>query len=125
MSLLEVICKELGVEIGENWLGNDGFYYCINPDGQIDELNKDKELLDYGYEFWEIILLEKLKPVWKPKKDEIYYVPTIDWGFDELWNYWRFDSSHEICRYHEDKGMICKTKEEAIEMANKMLESIK
>ena len=59
-----------------------------------------------------------VKLPWKPKMEEKYYVPNIfDWDFYK-YNFW-FDDKYDKNFYK--RGLVFKTKEEAIEMSKKML----
>ena len=59
-----------------------------------------------------------VKLPWKPKMDEKYYIPSIfDWDFYK-YNFWLNDECDE--KYYK-RGLVFKTKEEAIEMSKKML----
>ena len=65
---------------------------------------------------------EVVKLPWKPKMDEKYYIPSIfDWDFYK-YNFWLNDECDE--KYYK-RGLVFKTKEEAIEMAKKMLAVVK
>ena len=54
----------------------------------------------------------------KPKYDEKYYIPNISNAFGYNSFYWRGDDSDE--KYY-NFGIICKSKEEAIALRQKML----
>ena len=54
----------------------------------------------------------------KPKYDEKYYIPSISNAFGYNSFYWRRDDSDE--KYY-NFGIICKSKEEAIALRQKML----
>ena len=59
-----------------------------------------------------------VKLPWKPKMDEKYYIPSIfDWDFYK-YNFWLNDEYDE--KFYK-RGLVFKTKEEAIEMSKKML----
>lgn len=64
-----------------------------------------------------------IKLPWKPQEDEKYYVPRIAIQPYErhCWYYWD-NSGVDIKRYN--MGIVCKTKEEAIALTEKMLEAI-
>ena len=65
---------------------------------------------------------EVVKLPWKPKMDEKYYIPSIfDWDFYK-YNFWLNDECDE--KYYK-RGLVFKTKEEAIDMAKKMLAVVK
>lgn len=121
--MLEMICEELGVEVGEEWTGNDGFRYIIKSDGDItirDTDNVYKKVIPG--EIYESIIKGKLKPVWKPGKRDKYYI--VEFANEELFaeEYWT-NAYYDNELYN--KGLIFKTKEEAIESANKMLNALK
>lgn len=56
------------------------------------------------------------------KRDTVYYYPCVD--IDELYNYFHYDND-SIDKRLISRGLIFKTKEEAIECAKKMLEVVK
>lgn len=58
----------------------------------------------------------------KPKYDEKYYIPSISNAFGYNSFYWKGDDSDE--KYY-NFGIICKSKEEAIVLRQKMLAVVK
>lgn len=132
MSLLEKLCKEIGVEVGEEWLGNDGKTYIIEKESIIEYYepvnynNSDSE--DYaswvlsGYEVYADILQGRLKPTTKPKKEEIYYIPDIT--TPKLYHAMMWMDVEEDIEFYE-KGLVFKTKEEAANMAREAMQFIR
>lgn len=127
------IAECLGVEIGETFKVIDKgnvlpYAYRITEEKGI-------EVLDYDTNQWEDVYASKFKWLltsdikiisqWKPKKNERYYSPFIavlpeDRYQDALW-----DDNNVIDRYRYQLGIVCKTKEEAIAMTNKMLAAVR
>lgn len=124
MKLIDKVCEELGVNIGEVWRGGDGFLYKIRADGLVETFDSDGSYLDASTIYWEDILTGLLKPRWKPKTGEEYYVPDMR-AIEDLryYNYTWYDDDHD--EFFFDRNIAFKTKEEAIECANYMLEVIK
>lgn len=120
MSLVEKLCKELGVEVGEKWIGNDNKEYAIRPNGQL--LNFKENSIDIGLDCIERVLRGELKPIWKPKLGETYYVPSITMEDKYIALTW---TETEGDKRNQERGAVFKTKEEAIEMGNKMLKIAK
>ena len=123
MSLLEKLCKELGVEVGEEWkndvgdtykITDKGLYYKWTPTGW-DECDRH----DYNR-----LLTGKLKPVWKPKVGDRYYYPFFIADESERYVFTCWGDT-DGDKWYRDNDLMFKTKEEAIECANKMLEAIK
>ena len=123
MSLLEKLCKELGVEIEEVWVGNSGSTYKIDKSGEVLRWKNNDGWVKSIFTLQEIVLGE-LKPVYQPKFGDAYYYPephpvescrydVNTWG-DNDWNYW-----------HLKNNMVFETKEEAIDASNKMIASLK
>ena len=123
MRLLEKICKELGVEVGEEWLGSNGYYYTITKESDIKVRDpEDKEASGESLVYWDDILTDKVKPVWKPKKGETYYSPYINALYhSEVYvpETWGEDRQHDQVMW--DRCMVFKTKQEAINCANEMI----
>lgn len=67
-------------------------------------------------------IYEIVKLPWKPAINEIYFIPRIDRPEMVSWNTWQ-DSEIDIFRYN--LGLVCKTKEDAIAIANKKLAMLK
>ena len=64
-----------------------------------------------------------VKLPWKPREGEKYYVPRIAIRPEDRHYYYYWDNDGvDIKRY--DMGIVCKTKEEAIALTEKMLEAI-
>lgn len=117
------VAKLLGVELGKE------FYI---------EGDKDRfKITDAGVEYYSVaygkwfstmpIVLEKLlngtyviKDIWAPDLGQVYYYPIVD--LDSLCCNceWHGDNTD----YHRlDNGLVFQTREEAIELAKKMLET--
>ena len=121
------VAKLLGVELGESFkIADDIFgehpkYYRFAENVCLEASN------DGGY--WETadagvledILMGDVRIVklpWRPKYDETYYTPSISNAFGYNSFYWKGDDSDE--KYY-NFGIICKSKEEAIALRQKML----
>ena len=120
MNLLEKICKELGVEIGETWESNDGYEYKINEYGEIWEWDKlHDEWIQSTFTLRDVVIGE-LRPVWKPKDGEMYYTPrfTHDQNHRYCADVWR---NGKWDNWAYDNKLIFKTKEEAINCAHEMI----
>lgn len=123
--LLEKICEHLGVEVGEEWENDVGDAYKITKKGLFykwtatDWIECDN--LDYNR-----LLTGELKPVWKPKEGEFYFTPNLQLSCEErLFNMWKWRKSSPSSKWHSKLGIIYRTEEEAIAVANKMLEVVK
>ena len=123
MKLIDKICKELEVKIGEVWRGGDGFLYKIRADGLIEAFDSSGSYLDASTIYWEDIFTGLLKPIWKPKLSQVVYVPNI---LEEeclctelIWN-----NDYKKMLWFE-RGLIFEKENEAIECANKILGGIK
>ena len=131
------VAKLLGVELGEvfkitsDTQGDYHNYYQFTENNCI-------EISDDGVEWKTTIAAVLLKHIlmgdirivklpwrpWRPQIREKYYVPRIAIRpYDRhYWYYWD-NSGVDIKRY--DMGIVCKTPEEAIKLANKMLAVLK
>ena len=126
-SHMEEVAKMFGVELRETFkIADDIFgehpkYYRFAENVCLEASN------DGGY--WETadagvledILMGDVRIVklpWKPKYDEKYYIPSISNAFGYNSFYWKGDDSDE--KYY-NFGIICKSKEEAIALRQKML----
>lgn len=95
------------------------FRSSINQPNKAVELPLTLEMINYfGYQ------LEVTEEPWVPKEGEAYYCPWVSKGKASTdWNTW--DSEREACRDQLRANLICKTREEALAKAQKMLDSIK
>ena len=131
MNHMAEVAKMFGVELGES--------FKITSDTQGDYQNYYRftennclEMSDDGVEWGMTVTLTLrgilmgdiriVKLPWKPKMDEKYYIPSIfDWDFYK-YNFWLNDEHDE--KFYK-RGLVFKTKEEAIEMSKKMLAMVK
>ena len=128
MSLLEMICKELGVEVGEKWLGDDGYEHQISKKGTLRtyiQQGASVERCEISNELWLDIVAGELKPVWEPQKGEMYCLPDPTSLFDGYGYGKRVYSNSEKDKWALKNKLMFRTKQEAIECANKMLKAIK
>ena len=125
------VAKLLGVELGEvffikEYPSDSKIYLKFTENWLEQSLDKDSWTKATG-RVWERIITGALKInklPWKPREGEKYYVPRIAIRpYDRhYWYYWD-NSGVDIKRY--DMGIVCKTPEEAIKLANKMLAVLK
>ena len=129
------VAETLGVEIGEVFKisredRNEKFtkYFRITHD------NIEESEYQFLYSHWDTcnseVLLRLLngsltlrKLSWKPKKDEMYYVPAIGVHPEYMYQEFIWDKDNaDIERYNI--GLVYKTKEEATAVAEKMLKNL-
>lgn len=129
------VAETLGVEIGEVFKiskenSNEKFtkYFRITHD------NIEESEYQFLYSHWDTcnseVLLRLLngsltlrKLSWKPKKDEMYYVPAIGVHPEYMYQEFIWDKDNaDIERYNT--GLVYKTKEEATAVAEKMLKNL-
>ena len=124
MNLVEKVCHELGVEVGEEWLGIDGNYYIIDKKGKLRMVSYFDDLEESVFEYEadiSKILVGELKPLWIPKHGTIYYIPDIfvkDLCLVERWE------NLDIDYMYSKRGLVFETEEEAVAMAKKIIEFI-
>ena len=120
--MLELICDKIGVEVGYSWSGDNGKRYMINEYGQVRVWNNEyDEWIESYYNLGHIITGE-IKPVWSPKKGEWYCFPEVAYSIKYGVGIWKDDKWD---KERLKRRIVFKTKDEAIECANKMLDSIK
>ena len=119
--MLNLICDKLCIVIGEEWLGDNGKTYMINNFGALWEVENPNLSGKDIQSNWMLLLTGKLKPLWKPNKGAMYYVPEIqssdvdDRYVMASWN-GGYTDIHRLTN-----NMVFSTKEGAIEAANEML----
>lgn len=59
--LVDMICKELGVEKGEEWLANDGNKYRITVLGKLLYWHNNQRW--YTSDDWDEVLIGRIKPI--------------------------------------------------------------
>ncbi len=116
----------LGVELGEVFKISDGnyggsLYYRLTKENGI-KYSKDNINWKRGME---MILIDLLlgdvmisKLPWKPQEKEKYYLPNI--SNVDLCDCYCWDNDECDEEYYK-RGIVCKTKEEAIALTKKML----
>ena len=121
MKWLESLCRELDVEINEEWLGTDSEFYMLKRDGRL--LVKNQKMNTWsmasGLAYMRV-LNGDLAEQWYPEIGKPVYLPAPvekDRYIKKIWENSKLD------RENSDKGLVFKTKEKAIEMANKMLKA--
>lgn len=125
MSLVEKLCKEIGVEVEEVWMGNDGEEYFITSSGILKKVvykNSDGEVRTYRTDKIERVLSKELKALWTPKANEIFYF--IDFMVDNRVRSFKWVNL-PWQRTMLKNGAIFKCEEEAIELAYKVTKFIK
>lgn len=121
-SMLKVICDKLGVSIGERWLADNGKTYQVDKNGDLLTKSSSEEVWVYYNDGWASLISGKLKPAWKPTYEEEYYVPDITNANLFGVRYW---NNTPIGHQMLENKLIYRTKEEAIETANEILQFIK
>ena len=118
-----------GVELGEVFKVTDddsGKYHNYYRFTEKKGIEVSEDNVKWEADTAEVLVLKWLligvariiKLPWKPKYDEKYYIPSISNAFGYNSFYWRGDDSDE--KYY-NFGIICKSKEEAIVLRQKML----
>lgn len=132
MALLEKLCQEIGMESGEEWIGvgvhTNPPKYTI-ADNTLWIYHKYKSQDDSKWEWKEASMADyvalikgELRPRWVPEWGEGYYYPRVDLKRGWEGFHWA-DTTNDNHRLNNN--LVFKTKEEAVECANKMLEAIK
>ena len=122
--MLELIREELGLEKGEIWFESDEYtnkkhrYKILdNKLWYFDEdVNSWREAWDDEYKR---LTKGELGPSWRPKEGDIYYISNV--VVKDFYSSYEWDNS-EYDKVWLERGIIFKTKEEAITHAKKMLE---
>ena len=126
MNYIPQVAKMLGVEMGERFtvkytkrkIGTS-FYFA--EDGLHNEESSDVYSMTLAGILYGKYEIKKLP--WKPQEDERYYFPCVSEGIANYGYYCWLNSEIGIARYNA--GLVCRTKEEAIEKAKKMLAAVK
>jgi len=120
MNKMKEVAELLGVELNEPFEIEGEFCnpFVIKEDGLYDKYN-DKDDETFSCLIWGEY---KIKKKWKPEIWKKYYVPALTED-DFYWVNIYIDDDYD--RFLLKRGLICKTKEEAIALAKKMLEVAK
>lgn len=68
-------------------------------------------------------LISVCKLTWMPKYGEAYYVPVIDFGIPDVDKLTWYSSVYDFYRY--ESNIVCASKNEAMSLAKKLLDSAK
>ena len=121
------VAQMLGVKIGESFKLTDDTHGDYRQYYQFTDKKGFETSVD-GVK-WKTAAAEVLKDIlmgdirivklpWKPKMEEKYYVPNIfDWDYYKYYLWFNDKRDEEIYK----RGLVFRTKEEAIEMSKKML----
>lgn len=125
MNYMKQVAEMLGVEIDEE-------FKLLYPSGEISEFSfvitdngivrLDGNSLACSDIFRGILAGEyQIKKIpWKPAKNQEYYMPSIEDGYASFCGYtW---SDNRKCENRYNSGLVCRTEDEAIEKAEKILE---
>ncbi len=122
------IAKMFGVELGEPFKITDNTHDDYQRYHRFTE-NAGIEISDDGVE-WKTagtVILKYLlmgvvgivKLPWKPSHGDEYWTPIVNQvAASTLWSKW---SNSDNDRYRYEHGLICRTKEEAVELTEKLL----
>lgn len=126
------VAQMLGVEIGEAFKITDDThddcqrYHRFTESAGIEISDDGIEWKKAGTVILKFLLMGDVRIVklpWKPREGEKYYVPRISvLPEDRHYYYYWGNSCFDIECYK--MGIVCKTKEEAIALTEKMLEAI-
>lgn len=125
MNYMKQVADMLGIEINEE-------FKLVYPDGKISKFSF--AITDNG--LWRLdgnslacndILRGVLtgeyqikKMLWKPIRGQEYYMPSIEDGHPDFCGYtW---SDNRKCNERYNSGLVCRTTDEAVEKAKKILE---
>lgn len=131
MNHMAEVAKLLGVELGEvffirEYPSDSKTYLKFTENGLERSLDKDSWSKAAGWVWGQLITgafkINKLP--WKPQEGEKYYIPyiTTQQKGMHVTYYWKND---HIDIEHYRMGLVCKTKEEAIALTEKMLDTVK
>lgn len=120
----------LGVELGQSFKVSDDTYgirqsyYRLTEENGCEISSDNTNWVTVSAEVLKWLVMGDVKVVklpWRPARDDIYYYPAP--SDKSLWEHtiW-IDSKYDSIKL--SRGLVCKTKEEAIEAAEKMLAAI-
>lgn len=128
-SYMAKVAEMLGLKLGETFRiikDNDERirYFRLTEEGIIVSQDSVHWSDDTTTFVLEDILVGRAKVIplsWKPEKNEIYYTPSISNTVG--YNHFHWVEDDMDIRYY-NSGLVCKTRERAIELAQKMLVTV-
>ena len=124
---MKEVAKLLRVELGEVFLikcneGIHNYYFRFTENGlerSPDGVNNwDSALTSYCHNL--LTGREVIVKYWKPKIDDEYYIPSFAFYTDRRYTPLIWDGG-DVDHFWLTNGLVCKTKEEAINMTGKLL----
>lgn len=132
MNHMTEVAKLLGVELGESFKitsdtqGDYQNYYRFTENNCIEFSDDSVEwkMTTAAVLLKDILMgdIRIIKLPWKPMDNEHYFIPEI--RTPEMFGYLRW-ANDDVDNYMYKHGLICRTKEEAIALAEKMLDTVK
>lgn len=119
----------LGVELGRPFkISDDTYgirqsYYRLTEENGCEISDDNTNWVTVSAEVLKWLVMGDVKVVklpWKPREGEKYYVPRIAIRPEDMHYYYYWDNDG-VDRKRYDMGIVCKTKEEAIALTEKML----
>ena len=107
------------LQISENNIPHCGYMDGIDRYASEEEKKTLIEELNKVGKDWDAEKMEVVDYVWRPKCGEMYYYPSVGLASN------CYIPSNSADKYRVERGLVFKTKEEAISCAEKMLNSIK
>ena len=123
----------LGVEPGQSFkISDDTYgirqsYYRLTEENGCEISGDNTSWVTVSAEVLKWLVMGDVKVVklpWRPREGEKYYVPRIAIRPEDMHYYYYWDNDG-VDRKRYDMGIVCKTKEEAIEMTQRMMEVAK
>lgn len=125
---LSHILEQLDIELNVAWESCDKINYPetyhIDFWGNINVFTNTGGFLGVSNDLWKDIIVGKLKPQWKPRESDAYYIPFITQKESARYisKEW-CGSQSDIWKW--DNNLVFRTKKEAIEAANEALLTLK
>ncbi len=121
-SRMAEVAKMLGVEFDEAFKIKEAplAIYKIVENGLL-QYDRERDCWNLAPRLLTEILagyIEIVEPAWEPKEGEECYIAAVDNEFDCYTTFWENTDTYKRCY---DRGLVFKTREEAVELARRML----
>lgn len=122
LTIFLILFGYLDNEDDDNYLYK-GFFIRIEDEDRKEKEEREEKLADYYQIVHDYYHKEPYMTNWKPQCSEGYYFPVIKDGKVECEYYGWHDDVEDHSRYQD--GIVCKTKEEALEIGKQILSGTK